>query len=117
MPRAGEPEPRELDELAGIDDLLEHRVRLAICVLLSRHDAFSFTRLKVLLGETDGSLGTHLRKLEDAGYLSVERTYRERRPVSWYRLSVKGRRQLERHLESLAQLIERGRSSRLKRPD
>jgi len=109
MPRAGEPEPRELDELARIDDLLEHRVRLAICVLLSRHDAFSFTRLRELLRETDGSLGTHLRKLEDAGYLSVERTYRDRRPVSWYRLSAKGRRQLEGHLDSLTQLIKRGR--------
>jgi DNA-binding PadR family transcriptional regulator len=109
MRRAGEPDVRELDELARLDDLLEHRVRLAICVLLSRHDAFSFTRLKDLLHETDGSLGTHLRKLEDAGYLAVQRTYQGRRPVSWYRLSMKGRRQLERHLEGLKQLIGRGR--------
>jgi DNA-binding PadR family transcriptional regulator len=109
MPRRSEVQLDALDELASIDDLLEHRVRLAICVLLSRHDAFSFTRLRELLRETDGSLGTHLRKLETAGYLAVERTYQDRRPVSWYRLSSKGRRQLERHLESLTQLIERGR--------
>jgi len=109
MPRRSEAPLEALEELASIDDLLEHRVRLAICVLLSRHDAFSFTRLKELLRETDGSLGTHLRKLEDAGYLAVERTYQERRPVSWYRLSAKGRRQLGRHLESLTLLIERGR--------
>ena len=38
-------------------------------------------------GEKDGSLGTHLRKLEDAGYLAVDKTYRDRRPVTWYRLT------------------------------
>jgi hypothetical protein len=59
-------------------------VRLTICVLLAKHDTFSFTRLKTLLDETDGSLGAHLRKLDDGGYLAVEKTYRERRPVTWF---------------------------------
>jgi DNA-binding MarR family transcriptional regulator len=98
-----------LDELSSIDDLLEHRVRLAIGVLLSRHDAFSFSRLRAVLDETDGSLGTHLRKMEDAGYVSVERTLQGRRPVSWYRLTTKGRRQLAKHLQSLSRLIDRAR--------
>ena len=61
------------DELASLDGLFEHRVRLAICVLLSKHDAMSFSRLKRVLEETDGSLGTHLRKLENAGYLRSRR--------------------------------------------
>jgi DNA-binding PadR family transcriptional regulator len=109
MARAAKQEQFDLAELAGLDDLLEHRVRLAICVLLTRDDAFTFTRFKEALDETDGSLGAHLRRLEDAGYLSVERTYRNRRAVSWYRLSAKGRKQLEQHLDSLARLIDRGR--------
>lgn len=91
--------------LDGLRD--EHRVRLAICVLLSRHDAVSFTRLKELLDETDGSLGAHLRKLEDARYLSVEKTYRDRRPVTWYRLTAKGRKRLEAHIDGLTQLLGR----------
>jgi predicted ArsR family transcriptional regulator len=108
MTRSANAIPLAIDELEHIDELLEHRVRLAVCVLLSRHDAFSFSRLKVVLRETDGNLGAHLRKLENAGYLTVERTYQERRPATWYRLSAKGRAQLSKHLESLARLIDRG---------
>ena len=81
-------------KLAALNGLLEHRVRLAICVLLSAHDALSFTRLKQALGETDGSLGAHLRKLEDSEYVSAEKTYRSRRPVTWY--------QPDNHLVALA---------------
>ena len=63
---------------------------MSICVLLSAHDSMSFSRLKQVLEETDGSLGTHLRKLEDGGYLVVEKTIRDRRPVTWYQLSDRG---------------------------
>ena len=78
-----DPDIPNLDELAALNGLLQHRVRLAICVLLSKHDAMSFSRLKEVLKEKDGSLGTHLRKLEDAGYLTIDKTYRDRRPVTW----------------------------------
>ena len=105
-PRA-DPDVAGLNELASLNGLLEHRVRLAICVLLSRHDAMSFSRLKQVLDETDGSLGTHLRKLEDAGYLSINKTYRGRRPVTWYQLSTAGRTRLKQHVASLMRLINR----------
>lgn len=101
-----DPEIPVLDEVGLLNGLLEHRVRLAICVLLSKHDAMSFRGLKRVLVETDGSLGTHLRKLEDSGYLRVERTYRNRRPVAWYRLSAQGRDRLVRHVSTLAWLID-----------
>ena len=48
-----------------------------ICVLLSQYEAMSFSRLKHVL-EKDGSLGTYLRKLEDAGYLAINKTFRDR---------------------------------------
>ncbi len=105
-PRA-DPEIPALDELGLLNGLFEHRVRLAICVLLSKHDAMSFSGLKQVLDETDGSLGTHLRKLEDSGYLSVEKSYRNRRPVTWYQLSADGRIGLKRHLAILTRLIDR----------
>ncbi len=56
--------------LVRLDKLLEHRSRLGACVLLADVEAMTFTSLKQLLQETDGNLGAHLRKLEDAGYLS-----------------------------------------------
>ena len=93
------------DGLEGFDRLLEHRVCLSILVLASNADALSFSRLKQLLVETDGSLGTHLRKLEDAGYLDVRKEFRDRRPVSWYSLTTLGRKALKAHTQSLGNLI------------
>ena len=94
-----------LESLDGLDKLLEHRLRLALCVLLTREDSLSFARLKQLTGETDGNLGANLRKLEDNGYLRVRKTYTQRRPVTWYSLQTKGREALQRHLGALTGLI------------
>ena len=104
-----DPDVPSLDELAALNGLLQHRVRLAICVLLSKYDVMSFSRLKEVLDEKDGSLGTHLRKLEDAGYLAIDKTYRDRRPVTWYQLSAEGQQHLEQHVENLTRLIGRAR--------
>lgn len=91
--------------LAALDTLLDHRVRLAICVLLSRYDRLSFSRLKELTGETDGSLGAHLRRLEDAGYLKVKKEFVARKPTSWYALSPAGLTALSVHLGALTDLL------------
>ena len=107
MKQPVDPELPVLDELELLNGLLEHRVRLAICVLLSKYEAMSFTRLKQVLDETDGSLAAHLRKLENSGYLDVEKAYRKRRPVTWYRLNSGGRTKLKQHLSVLMQLIDR----------
>ena len=60
-----------------------------------------------MLGETDGSLGTHLRKLEDADFLAIEKSYRGRRPVTWYQLTAAGRVRLQEHVANLMRLIDR----------
>jgi DNA-binding PadR family transcriptional regulator len=91
--------------LEGLDDLLEHRSRLAACVLLSKTDQLSFSRLKQLLQETDGNLGAQLRKLEDAGYLSAHKEFVDRRPITWYRLTAAGRKALLAHLGALEKVI------------
>jgi DNA-binding transcriptional ArsR family regulator len=95
--------------VAGLDKLLEHRARLAICVLLLRNDALSFARLKELLEETDGSLGAHLRKLEDADYVALRKEFRDRKPITWYRLRPAGRAALRGHLDALSRLIQHAR--------
>lgn len=101
-----DPDISEIDLSSAARGLLEHRVRLAICVLLSKHKAISFSRLKQALAENDGSLGAHLRKLEDAGFLAVEKSFRERRPVTWYQLTESGRSELKNHISNLKRLIE-----------
>ncbi|MCD4846639.1 MAG: transcriptional regulator [Candidatus Aegiribacteria sp.] len=102
--------PGELNEdiksvLDNLNKLLGHRARLGICVLLARNTALSFSRLKELLEENDGSLGAQLRKLEDEGFISVKKEFRNRKPVSWYSLTNKGQSGLEKHLDALKQLI------------
>ena len=104
--RKNEPQQSDWDGLDGLDRLLEHRTRLGICVLLSRNDRLNFRRLKELLKETDGSLGAHLKKLEDVTYVAVEKKFENRKPVSWYTLTKVGQRILGVHLKALARLIE-----------
>lgn len=88
-----------------LDDLLQHRVRLTTAVLLCRHDRLSFSRLKDLLDQTDGSLGAHLRRLEDAAYVTARKQFQGRRPVTWYVLTATGKRALTAHLDALGRLI------------
>jgi len=98
--------------LVEFDDLLQHRARIGAAVLLARHDRLSFSRLKELLKETDGNLGAQLRKLEDAGYVIALKEFQNRRPVTWYGLTPKGKRALSQHLASLERLIKQARGAR-----
>lgn len=95
--------PRGLDQL---DPLLQHRSRLGALVLLSSVDAMNFTRLKNLLGETDGNLGAQLRKLEEAQYIDVRKEFADRKPVSWYSLTAAGRKALKAHLKAMEAVIK-----------
>ncbi len=92
--------------LDRLDPLLQHRSRLGACVLLSTADVLNFSRLKALLGETDGNLGAQLRKLEEAGYVTVNKEFEKRKPVSWYSLPPAGRAALKEHLRGLEALIK-----------
>lgn len=94
-----------MDVLDGFDPALEHRVRLAVSVLLAGHGEISFARLKQQLSLTDGNLGAQLRRLEDDGYIALRRAFVERKPVTWYRLTAKGRKALDRHLGALQGMI------------
>lgn len=89
-----------------LDPVLQHRSRLGACVLLSTADGLTFSRLKELLGETDGNLGAQLRKLEDEKYVAVRKEFQDRKPVSWYSLTPAGRAALKRHLEGMEALIK-----------
>jgi DNA-binding MarR family transcriptional regulator len=103
------PETTASEPFVELDDLLQHRARIGATVLLARHDRLSFSRLKELLKETDGNLGAQMRKLEDAGYVSVRKEFQDRRPVTWYGLTPKGKKALSQHLAGLGRLIEHAR--------
>jgi DNA-binding MarR family transcriptional regulator len=108
---------RNSTDLAGIpanglqrlDPLLQHRGRLGAMVLLSSAD-LTFTRLRELLDETDGNLGAQLRKLEDAGYVSIKKEFVERKPLSWYSLTREGQQALKAHLKAMEDVIKLART-------
>lgn len=91
--------------LEGLDAALEHRIRLAISVLLARHGEISFARFKEQLELTDGNLGAQLRRLEDDGYIALRRAFVDRKPITWYRLTGNGRKALDKHLRALQDMI------------
>lgn len=74
-----------------IDDVIHGRVRLSVMAYLSGAGAADFNELKAKIGGTDGNLSVHLRKLEEAGYVSVGKSFRGRRPQTTVSLTKKGR--------------------------
>ena len=74
-----------------IDDVIHGRVRLSVMAYLSGAGAADFNELKAKIGGTDGNLSVHLRKLEEAGYVAVEKGFRGRRPHTAVTLTTKGR--------------------------
>jgi DNA-binding MarR family transcriptional regulator len=96
---------------ASLDRIIHERLRLAIVSALSVNPILTFAELKKLLSTTDGNLSVHSRKLEDAGYIAVEKKFEGRMPRTEYRLTVSGRSALERYLTHMEALIRATRSA------
>jgi DNA-binding MarR family transcriptional regulator len=63
-----------------------------------------FTTLKDKLAVTEGTLSVHLRKLEEAGYIAIEKTFRDRRPLTRTKLTPEGRKAFKRYLDALGKM-------------
>jgi DNA-binding transcriptional ArsR family regulator len=88
----------------AIDELLQSRVRLAIVAFLASAGETDFSVVRDTIKTTDGNASVHLRKLEDAGYVAVQKRFVDRKPQTLYALSDRGRKALldyVAHLESL----------------
>jgi DNA-binding MarR family transcriptional regulator len=97
------------DAAAEFDRLIYERIRLGIMSALMVNASLSFGELKELLKTSDGNLSTHARKLEEAKYIAVKKTFENRVPKTVYRLSDKGRRAFERYLNHMEALIKASR--------
>jgi DNA-binding MarR family transcriptional regulator len=94
-----------MDEL---DPVIHASARLKITASLATlpvGDQIAFPRLQELLGMTAGNLSTHLRKLEDAGYVDIVKSHQGRTPATYLALSRSGRRAFEDYLEALRALL------------
>lgn len=94
--------------MADLDPVIHAQARLRITsalATLGKEEAITFPRLQQVLDMTAGNLSTHLRKLEDAEYASVEKIIVGRSPVTYISLTTLGRRRFEDYTESLRNLL------------
>jgi DNA-binding MarR family transcriptional regulator len=94
--------------LPELDPVIHAQARLRVTVVLAAlpvGDQITFPRLQQLLEVSAGNLSTHLRKLEDAGYVQITKTYQRRTPVTYVQLTRPGRRALEDYTAALRALL------------
>ena len=89
----------------SLDKVLEHRVRLQIMSVLVTEDGLDFNSLKETLNVTDGNLASHIKALEKEKYVSVNKTFIDRKPNTKYKITEKGRTSFKKHLDALEQVI------------
>lgn len=95
-------------EYQKLDEIIHSRIRLAVMSILAAVEDAEFTFLRERTGATDGNLGMHLRKLEEAGYVAAEKKFVDRKPLTRYRMTAAGRKAFRRYIDRLGRMIEGG---------
>ena len=96
--------------MAGLNETIHQTVRLRIMaalVTLEPDNEVDFTYLRDLLEVTDGNLGAHLHKLEEAGYIAVNKTFVERKPRTFIAATAEGRKVFQEHVAALEAILKR----------
>jgi DNA-binding MarR family transcriptional regulator len=95
--------------MAQLDNIIHQTVRLQIMsslISLDQNEQVNFTYLRKLLKLTDGNLGAHLSKLEQAGYIKIDKTFVARKPQTFISVTGKGRDAFTEHIAALQQIIQ-----------
>jgi DNA-binding HxlR family transcriptional regulator len=93
----------------ALDPIIHVRVRLGIVSALAVEESLTFNELKQRLDTSDGNLSVHARRLEEAGYIEIRKSFQGRIPRTDYRLTETGRQALQGYLDHMEALIERVR--------
>ncbi|HTJ31512.1 MAG TPA: transcriptional regulator [Acidobacteriaceae bacterium] len=99
------PERETEAALPELDPVIHGKLRLAALSLLSTVEEADFTWLRTKTGATDGNLGAQMLKLEEAGYLAMEKRFVMRKPQTLYRMTETGRQALTAYVRALKQLL------------
>ncbi len=73
---------------------------------LAVNDSLDFTSLKEFLDVTDGNLATHIKKLENEGFIGVEKSFIDNNPNTKYTMTLEGKKAFEEHLKVLEEIIK-----------
>jgi DNA-binding MarR family transcriptional regulator len=94
--------------MSGFDEIIHQPIRLRIVSALATlgpEEKVDFTHLKTLLKLSDGNLGAHLLKLEEAGYVTQEKTFVDRKPRTYLQLTPAGRTAFQHHVAALREIL------------
>ena len=94
-----------MPELPELDPVVHGKLRLAVLSLLIGVDAADFTWLRQKPGSTAGNLGAQMLKLEEAGYVAMEKRFAGRKPQTLYRMTPAGREALAKYVAALKSLL------------
>jgi DNA-binding PadR family transcriptional regulator len=94
-----------MPELPELNPVIHGKLRLALLSLLTSVVEAEFTWLRARTGSTDGNLGAQLTKLEEAGYVAVEKKFVQRKPQTIYRMTEAGRKALTEYVQALKRLL------------
>ena len=92
-----------------IDRVIHEKGRLAIMSMLAASPELSFTELRDTLGMTDGNITTHIRTLQEAGYLSVTKSFQNNRPLTTCAMTPAGRKAFSRYINLLERIIQQNK--------
>lgn len=93
-------------DIGRIDDVIHGRVRLGVMAVLAAVDSADFNTLKSRLQVTDGNLSVHLRKLEEAGFVAIDKRFVGRKPLTEARMTDGGRKAFIAYLDAMAGLVQ-----------
>ncbi|MEW6509021.1 MAG: transcriptional regulator [Bacteroidota bacterium] len=90
-----------------INDIIHSRIRLAVIALLISVEDAEFNFIKEKVNTTDGNLSVHIKKLEEAGYVSVKKEFIDRKPRTSYSLTKNGKKAFEIYIDHLETLTKK----------
>ena len=100
-----------LFDIGKIDDVIHGRMRLGIVAYLAGTEVADFNELKEALQATQGNLSVHLRKLEEAGYIAIDKGFLGRKPQTRVRLTPAGRKAFAAYLAAMERLVNENSSA------
>ena len=105
-----------LDAFERLDRVIHERGRLAIMSLLAATESLSFKELKEQLRMTDGNLSVHMRTLEEGGYVSVYKSFVNRKPRTEFALTPQGRQAFQEYIQTLEEIVKQSQPAAAPEP-
>lgn len=92
-----------------LNKTFDHRIRLGIMSALMVNEEVSFNFLKELLGVTDGNLASHIKPLEEAKFIKINKSFIGKKPNTTYSITKSGEKQFRSHLDALEAMIHQAK--------